>query len=88
MAVDKITLKPCLPEHKGTKSYRLTETHYRDGRLYSAGEMITVTDEKPGTTWEPLDAKEVEAAIAAKPKAKPTQAPAHAPTHTGHSPKG
>jgi hypothetical protein len=36
---------------KGTITYRLTQAHYRRGRLYGAGETITVTDERPGKSW-------------------------------------
>jgi hypothetical protein len=42
------------PEYQGAKSYRLTEKHYRDGRLFEAGAKVTVTNEEPGTTWEPI----------------------------------
>lgn len=40
------------PKYKGTKTYRLTEFFYSQGRLYEAGELITVTDKVPGRTWE------------------------------------
>lgn len=53
---------------KGTKTYRLTEPHYRLGRVYQAGELITVTDEVPGRTWVPLEAEKAAAATAPAPQ--------------------
>lgn len=29
--------------------------HYRAGRLYEPGELITIEDEVPGKGWEPFD---------------------------------
>lgn len=54
----------------GTKSYRLTKPHYRQGRYYQPGEIITVTDEKPGKSWVPVEA----GAVAATPS--PEKSPA------------
>lgn len=34
------------------KTYQLTERHYRQGVMYSPGELITIpSTEKPGRTW-------------------------------------
>ncbi len=41
----------------GTKRYRLRQPHYRQGSYFSPGDIITVTDEVPGKTWVPLEAK-------------------------------
>lgn len=52
------------PERKkASGTYVLTEKLYRAGRLYEAGERISITDEIPGKTWLPL--AEAEAAEAA-----------------------
>lgn len=49
---DKKAAAPQLaPEYRGTKTYRLTQPHYRLGRYYEAGETITVIDEKPSASW-------------------------------------
>jgi hypothetical protein len=40
---------------KGEATYRLTERHYRKGVTYLPGDLITVTDEKPGRTWVRVD---------------------------------
>ncbi len=40
---------------KGEATYRLTERHYRKGVTYQPGDIITVTDEKPGRTWVRVD---------------------------------
>lgn len=43
-----------------TKTYRLTQLHYRSGVMYQPGELITVpADEKPGKTWQLVEAKPV-----------------------------
>lgn len=52
---------PPRPTASGT--YRLTQPHYREGRLYAAGELITIKDEVPGLTWTVYDPK-AEAAAA------------------------
>ena len=58
-----------LPEHKGTKTYAVGPSrHYRDGRIYQAGEEVTVTDERPAKDWVLADGS--------APKAKPATAPA------------
>ena len=44
------------PEHKGARTYKLTQRHYRLGRLYEVGELITVTDEIPAKNWVPVSA--------------------------------
>ena len=58
---------PLDPKYKGEKTYRLTQPHYRLGRLYQPGELITVTDEVPGRTW---DLYEPEAEMKAARKAQ------------------
>lgn len=40
---------------KGEATYRLTQPHYRKGVTYQPGDLITVTDEKPGRTWVRVD---------------------------------
>lgn len=46
---------PCPPEYRGTKTYVLTEKYYNnlEGRMYAAGETVTVVDTVPGRTWVP-----------------------------------
>lgn len=56
---------PLDPKYKGTLTYRLTEPHYRLGRMYSAGELITVTDEKPGKSWVPYEGEVAVVPVAA-----------------------
>lgn len=46
--------RPLAPEHKGPKTYRIKAAHYRAGVLYDVGSLITVTDETPSKTWEPV----------------------------------
>lgn len=44
-----------VPEkYRGTFTYLLKQPHYRSGDYLQAGETITVTDEKPSRTWEPV----------------------------------
>jgi len=45
-----------LPEkYRGTKCYRVGDGGaYRGGRLYQKGEVITVINEVPSRTWEPV----------------------------------
>lgn len=57
---------------KGTVTYRLTQPHYRQGRYYQPGELITVTDEKPGKTWVRVEAKAVVEHVEVKQPKKPT----------------
>ena len=63
------------PKYKGEKTYRLTQPHYRLGRLYQPGELITVVDEVPGRSWLPYDAK-AEAAAKAEARLAASRAPA------------
>lgn len=46
-----------LPEkYRGTKQYRVGAAGaYRQGRLYSEGEIITIVDEVPSRTWTPYE---------------------------------
>lgn len=53
------------PRQKATGTFRLVDRHYRLGRMYEAGELITIQDEVPGMSWVPYDAK-AEADAAAK----------------------
>lgn len=39
------------PAFKGAHTYRLTQPHYRLDVTYDKGELVTVVDEKPGSTW-------------------------------------
>ncbi len=60
-------------EHKGTKTYVVGPTkHYRDGRMYQAGELVTVTNERPAKDWVLAD---LDARAAAKAAAKAVVAP-------------
>lgn len=52
----------------GTKSYRLTEPHYRRGRYFQPGEVITVTDEQPGKSWVPVVEKAATQMVEAAPE--------------------
>ena len=54
---------PLAAEYKGTKTYVVgAQKHYRNGKLYQAGELVTVTDERPAKDWVLADASEVKAA--------------------------
>lgn len=54
---------------KGVAKYRLKAPHYRQGRYYKVGDVITVEDEKPSKTWERIDdAKTQPAPSPAKPE--------------------
>ncbi len=53
-------------EHKGTKSYVVGPSkHYRNGKMYEAGEVVTVTDERPAKDWVLADKGEAKVAKAA-----------------------
>jgi hypothetical protein len=44
---------PLAEEHKGTHTYVVGPSkHYRNSRMYNAGELITVTDERPAKDWK------------------------------------
>lgn len=44
---------PLADEHKGTKTYVIGPAgHFRNNRLYRAGDLITVTDERPAKDWK------------------------------------
>jgi hypothetical protein len=53
-----------LPAHRGAKTYVVGSSgHYRKGRFFKTGELITITDEKPSREWvlhDPTAAKAVE----------------------------
>lgn len=59
----------------GTKTYVIGPgKHYRKGKMYEPGELITVTDEKPGKDWvlfnpNAVKAVEVPAPVAAAGRA-------------------
>lgn len=80
LPAEKREKEPLAPEHKGTKSYVSSTKHYRDGRLYEPGQVITVTDEKPGKDWVLY-----EAPVAEK---KAHAAPAHGGSSARPSDKG
>jgi hypothetical protein len=64
------------PEHKGTKTYMVGPSrHYRGGKLYKAGELVTVTDERPARDWVLVENK----------GAVKAPAPAPAPSKTGRA---
>lgn len=76
--------------YAGKKTYRMTEPHYRKGKYYPAGSLITVVDEKPSVTWEPVgksDLAEDESLPAPAPKALPHAASAPVSADKGHKPK-
>jgi uncharacterized coiled-coil protein SlyX len=54
-AVELRTPPPLDPKYKGTKRYTLTQPHYRREKYYEPGDIIEVTDEKPGRTWVPYE---------------------------------
>ena len=60
-------------KYKGTKSYRVRQPHYRLGRTYQPGEIITVTDEKPSKTWVPVEVQPVTAIVDAPEPAAPSR---------------
>lgn len=57
---------------RGTKSYTLKQPHYREGTYFGAGQTITVTDEKPSRTWEPVKARPVAAPVDVEPTSRPS----------------
>lgn len=47
---------PLAAEHKGTKTYVVGPSrHYRNGKMYLKGELVTVTDERPARDWKLYD---------------------------------
>lgn len=66
---------PSMEVVKGTHTYRLTKGHYRKGRLYAPGELLTVTDEPKARSWVLVDAGDIEASIAAKSASNPSRVP-------------
>lgn len=68
--VGKLQKKAVPPEFQGAKTYVVgPKKHYRDGRVYQAGELITVVNERPASDWTPHDPS-----AAAKPAAPSTPA--------------
>jgi len=68
VAVSAPKAKGELPEqYRGTKKYRLRVPHYRAGVYYAAGEVITVTDEKPSRTWVPVEERQVTQVVDVEP---------------------
>lgn len=54
------------PEFRGTKTYVVGPgKHVRNNRTYQAGELITVTDERPAKDWKLAGAADAKAAPAA-----------------------
>ena len=45
---------PLAEKYRGEKCYQLSQPHYRDGRMFAAGECVRVKDEKPGKSWRPI----------------------------------
>jgi hypothetical protein len=43
--------KPIPPAPRTSGTFTSTLPHYRAGRLYAAGEHITIENESPGRTW-------------------------------------
>ena len=66
---------PRLPKTSGT--FRLTEPHYRAGKYYQAGELITVVDEEPGASWVPYveAGPELPAPAPLTPQTRPSDKP-------------
>lgn len=59
------------PEHKGAVTYRVGSRYYRQGRMYEAGEKITVVDEIPGKDWTVVtSAAPVEVEVVPEPKSQ------------------
>lgn len=59
---------PLDEKYKGTKKYRLRAPHYRRGVYYAAGDVITVTDEKPSKTWVPVEERQVTQVVEVEPQ--------------------
>lgn len=57
-----------LPEQfKGVRKYRLRVPHYRQGLYFVAGDIITVTDERPSKTWVPVEERQVTQIVEVEP---------------------
>lgn len=54
--------EPLAEEYKGKRTYTLNAPHYRQGVRYEVGDTITVENEKPSKTWEPVGAAPKKAA--------------------------
>lgn len=50
--VEALAVPEVAAKHRGTRTYRLTEPHYRLGIMYQPGELVTITDEPPGKSWK------------------------------------
>lgn len=67
---------PLAEEHKGTKTYIVGPSkHYRNGRHYRAGELVTVTNERPARDWK----------LAGSEDLNPTPTRTHAPAPAGRA---
>lgn len=61
-AVERLRKAAGAAAFRGTKTYVVGPgKHYRKGKMYEPGELITVTDEKPGKDWVPYDPNAVKA---------------------------
>lgn len=49
--LDAQRIRPRAPLPKDTGDFVSTRPHYRAGRYYQAGEIISIVDESPGRTW-------------------------------------
>lgn len=61
-AVERMRKAAGAAAFRGTKTYVVGPgKHYRKGKMYEPGELITVTDEKPGKDWVLYDPNAVKA---------------------------
>ncbi len=55
--------KPVPAEYLGSKTYKLTQPHDRQGKMFQPGDSITVVNETPGKTWVPVKAEKSKAEL-------------------------
>lgn len=53
---------------EGEKTYRLTQQHYRLGRLYEPGDTITIDPKEKGRTWVEIDGDGEDVEVSAAPE--------------------
>ena len=59
------------PKFAGTKTYRIGPAgHYRQGQMYAEGDLLTVTNEKPGKDWVLVEEAKPAVKHEMKPEAK------------------